>query len=204
MTTVRTYPKAGIWLCLSLCALLLSGCLTRKNALPPSGATPARGQKARTTIRTDASAAPKDVRPVGRGLLEGYAQVLGVRTDELRSPALYAYIDDWMGIPHRTGGTDRRGVDCSAFVGMVMRDVYGKSAPRASKEMADDIKRKYERQLEEGDLVFFSFGRRDIDHVGIYLHNNKFVHVSTSKGVIISDLHDSWYYKYFTRAGSLN
>lgn len=107
-----------------------------------------------------------------------------------------------MGVPHRTGGTDRKGMDCSAFVGMVMRDVYGKQVPRASREIAEGIKRKYERQLEEGDLVFFSFGRRTIDHVGIYLQNNKFVHVSTSKGVIISDLHDSWYYQYFTRAGT--
>jgi lipoprotein Spr len=50
--------------------------------------------------------------------------------------------------------------------------------------MADGIKRKYENQLVEGDLVFFSFGKKSIDHVGLYLRNNKFVHVSTSKGVI--------------------
>lgn len=197
----RYVPLLG---CLSLSALLLSSCLTRKNALPPDrtvASTPYK-KKTRGAILTDATTSPRDVN-AGSRLLEGYAEVLGVTPNQLQTVALYRYIDEWMGTPHRSGGIDRRGLDCSAFVGMVMRDVYGKSVPRVSKDIAGQIKRKYERQLKEGDLVFFSFGRREIDHVGIYLHNNKFVHVSTSKGVIISDLHDSWYYKYFTRAGSV-
>lgn len=197
----RYVPLLG---CLSLSALLLSSCLTRKNALPPDrtvASTPYK-KKTRGAILTDATTSPRDVN-AGSRLLEGYAEVLGVTPNQLQTVALYRYIDEWMGTPHRSEGIDRRGLDCSAFVGMVMRDVYGKSVPRVSKDIAGQIKRKYERQLKEGDLVFFSFGRREIDHVGIYLHNNKFVHVSTSKGVIISDLHDSWYYKYFTRAGSV-
>ncbi len=202
---VYRHPTVKLSGFLLLATLLLSGCLTRKNALPPDRAvtsTPYK-KKVKETIATDASTSPRDVR-TGHRLLDGYAQVLGVSPVELKSAELYAYIDQWMGTPHRSGGMDRRGLDCSAFVGMVMRDVYGKSVPRVSKEMAGQIKRKYERQLQEGDLVFFSFGRREIDHVGIYLHNNKFVHVSTSRGVIISDLHDTWYYKYFKRAGSVH
>ncbi|HIX54669.1 MAG TPA: C40 family peptidase, partial [Candidatus Sphingobacterium stercoripullorum] len=62
---------------------------------------------------------------------------------------------------------------------------------------------KKERQLSEGDLVFFSFGGRNIDHVGMYLHNGKFVHVSTSKGVIISNLKEQWYHKYFKFGGQI-
>lgn len=194
---------AGLLYCLMAAAISLSGCLTRKNALPTGGISPHTSHKhaSKGAILTDASSAPKDVR-AGKQLLEGYATVLGVPVDELQRAELYGFIDDWMGVPHRTGGTDRRGLDCSAFVGLVMREVYDKNVPRASKDMADHIKRKYEQQLQEGDLVFFSFGRRTIDHVGIYLHNHKFVHVSTSRGVIISDLRDPWYYKYFTRAGT--
>lgn len=190
--------------CLILTTLLLSGCLTRKNALPPnhtSTSAPSR-QPTKGTILTDASSAPRGVL-AGNQLLESYANVLGVSADELQQPGLYNVIDDWMGIPHRTGGSDHRGLDCSAFVGLVMREVYDKDVPRISADIARHIKRKYERQLTEGDLVFFSFGRRGIDHVGIYLHNHKFVHVSTSRGVIISDLRDPWYYKYFTRAGAV-
>lgn len=204
------YIRVSLLGCFSLSIFLLTGCLTRKNALPPDRAVTSTAYKkkakdrkgAKGTILTDASTSRKDVR-AGNRLLEGYAEVLGVAPGQLETAALYSYIDEWMGTPHRSGGTGRQGLDCSAFVGLVMQDVYGKSVPRVSKDMANHIKRKYERQLQEGDLVFFSFGRREIDHVGIYLHNNKFVHVSTSKGVIISDLHDSWYYKYFTRAGSV-
>ncbi|SFC11129.1 lipoprotein Spr [Parapedobacter composti] len=195
---MRTRVGFSLWLVLG--SLLLSGCLTRKNALPTHrpNRTAAKG-----VIATDASSAPRGIHTSRAGLLNSYAQVLGVHPRELQNAALYQYIDDWMGVPHRTGGTDRRGVDCSAFVGMLMREVYGKSLPRVSRDMAEQVKRKYERQLREGDLVFFSFSRKNIDHVGIYLHNRKFVHVSTTKGVIISDLHDTWYYKYFTRAGSV-
>ena len=69
--------------------------------------------------------------------------------------------------------------------------------------MAEDVKRKFEKDLKEGDLVFFDFDGQKFNHVGIYLQNNKFVHASTSKGVIVSDLKDPWYYKYFSRAGSV-
>lgn len=188
--------------------LLLSSRLTRRNALPPGtehGTTykrPERTRGERNRILTDATQAPKDV-AVSRNLLESYAEVLGVDAHELGNPQLYQLIDEWMGVPHRLGGTDRRGLDCSAFVVMVMQDVYGKSLPRTSRDMAQLVKRKYERQLREGDLVFFSFGKSDVDHVGIYLNNSKFVHVSTSRGVIISDLRDTWYYRYFTRAGTV-
>ena len=184
--------------------ILFSGCLTRKNALPSDGryASISRKHAPEGAILTDASSAPKGVR-AGNHLLASYASVLGVPVTELQRAELYRFINDWMGVPHRTGGNDHRGLDCSAFVGLVMREVYDTDVPRVAKDMAKHIKRKNERQLREGDLVFFSFGRRSIDHVGIYLHNHKFVHVSTSKGVIISDLRDAWYHTYFTRAGTV-
>ncbi|MEC3879869.1 C40 family peptidase [Parapedobacter sp. 10938] len=203
MNSHLTYRHSVGLLCCLLAAITFSGCLTRKNALP-SGKTVThtpRKHASKGSILTDASSAPKNVR-TGKQLLESYASVLGVPTGELQRPELYRFIDDWMGVPHRTGGTNHRGLDCSAFVGLVMQEVYNMEVPRTSKDMAEHIKRKYERQLREGDLVFFSFGRRNIDHVGIYLHNHKFVHVSTSKGVIISDLRDPWYYPYFTRGGT--
>jgi lipoprotein Spr len=136
-------------------------------------------------------------------LLTSYAEVLGVDPGELKDIRLYAFIDEWMGVPHRLGGQTKVGIDCSAFISQLFNEVYQKPLARSSYDMADEIKRKYENQLIEGDLVFFSFGKKNIDHVGLYLRNNKFVHVSTSKGVMISDLHESWFYKYFVRAGSV-
>jgi cell wall-associated NlpC family hydrolase len=108
-----------------------------------------------------------------------------------------------MGVPHRSGGMDKKGVDCSGFTTILEKAIYDRVIPRTAKSMAESVKRKYEEDLKEGDLVFFDFQGQKFSHVGVYLHNNKFVHASTSKGVIISDLKDPWYYKYFSRAGSI-
>lgn len=135
--------------------------------------------------------------------MRDYADLLEVNVHKLKNEYLYQLINEWMGTPYAYGGASKRGIDCSSFAGLVMNEVYGKTLPRSSEEQAKVIKRKYERQLKEGDLVFFSFGSSRINHVGIYLQNGKFVHASTSKGIIISNLRDSWYYKAFRRAGTV-
>jgi len=151
-------------------------------------------------IITDASKS----RIVNTGSIkERYAALLNVKEKDLDNEKLYRFIDSWIGVPHRTGGTDKKGVDCSAFTGLLEMEVYNRALPRTARSMAEEVRRKYENDLKEGDLVFFDFDGQKFSHVGVYLHNNKFVHASTSKGVIISDLKDSWYYKYFSRAGSI-
>lgn len=151
-------------------------------------------------IITDASKS----KPVLSGSIkERYASLLNVKEKDLDNEKLYRFIDSWAGVPHRTGGMDKKGVDCSGFTTILEKEVYNRSVPRTAFSMADAVKRKYEEELQEGDLVFFDFNGQKFSHVGVYLHNNKFVHASTSKGVIISDLKDPWYYKYFSRAGSV-
>src|SRR5690606_41924860 len=117
------YIRVSLLGCFSLSIFLLTSCLTRKNALPPNRTVTAKG-----TILTDATTSRKDVR-TGNRLLEGYAEVLGVAPSQLKTAALYRYIDEWMGTPHRSGGVSRHGLDCSAFVGLVMRDVYVNAVP---------------------------------------------------------------------------
>ena len=55
----------------------------------------------------------------------------------------------------------------------------------------------------EGDLLFFTSNRskRKVAHVGIYLKNGKFIHASTSKGVIVSSLNEQYYTQYRLRGG---
>ena len=65
------------------------------------------------------------------------------------------------------------------------------------------IKRKYEEELQEGDLVFFDYDGKKFSHVGVYLQNGYYVHASSTKGVIIVKLHDPYTYKYFSRCGSV-
>ncbi len=142
--------------------------------------------------------------PMSSGsLTERYASLLNVKEKELNNEKLYRFIDNWMGVPYRSGGMDKKGVDCSGFTSILEMEIYKRTIPRIAKSMAEIVKRKYEEDLKEGDLVFFDFQGQKFSHVGVYLHNNKFVHASTSKGVIISDLKDPWYYTYFSRGGSI-
>jgi len=136
-------------------------------------------------------------------ITERYSALLGVRESEVKNTKLYRFIDDWMGVPHLSGGTTKGGADCSGFTSVLQKEIYGLSVPRTAKDMAEFVKRKFEGELKEGDLVFFDFNGRKFNHVGVYLQNSRFVHVSTSKGVIVSNLKDSWYYKYFSRCGTV-
>lgn len=186
--------------------LFLGSCLPRQATVTPTAERhPVRSDNNRPVL-TDASDAIRNANSRDNSphsIRETYAEVLGVAPRELKNTSLYELIHEWMGVPHRLGGQTKNGIDCSAFVTIAMKEIYGKEVPRTAAQMANQVKRKYERQLQEGDLVFFSFGNRQIDHVGIYLVNGKFVHVSTSKGLIISRLQDNWYYKYFQRAGPI-
>lgn len=134
---------------------------------------------------------------------ERYSALLGVSEREIKNEKLYKFIDNWMGVPNVSGGMDKKGIDCSAFTLLLEREIFDKSLPRTARQMAEAVKRKFEDELQEGDLVFFDFSGQKFSHVGVYLKNNRFVHVSTSKGVIVSNLKDSWYYKYFSRCGAI-
>jgi lipoprotein Spr len=55
--------------------------------------------------------------------------------------------------------------------------------------------------MQEGDLLFFKIGSRHISHVAVYIGNGKFVHAASSKGVMISDLSEVYYKRYYFKAG---
>lgn len=131
------------------------------------------------------------------------SEILDVSKSALKNKKLYHFIIDWYGTPYKYGGNDQKGIDCSGFTNVLYKEIYNIQIPRISKDIAENIKRKYTADLKEGDLVFFSFGKTGtVNHVGIYLHNNKFVHASTSKGVIISNLTDPYYGDYLVKCGS--
>jgi cell wall-associated NlpC family hydrolase len=153
-------------------------------------------------ILTDASSARNQPRISGN-VRERYAALLDVPERKLKNKQLYKFIDEWMGTPYIIGGMSKDGVDCSGFTSILEKEIFDADLPRTARQMAEAVKRKYEEDLKEGDLVFFDLSGQKFSHVGIYLRNNKFVHASTSKGVIISDLKDPWYYKYFSRCGSI-
>lgn len=131
-----------------------------------------------------------------------YAEIMNVSKRDIQNGRLYSFIDFWMGTPYKFGGQDKDGVDCSGLVQLLEQQVYNVNIPRSTGQQINAIKRKYEDELNEGDLVFFDFDGKKFSHVGVYLQNGYVVHASTRKGVIIVKLKDPSLYKYFSRAGS--
>jgi len=121
----------------------------------------------------------------------------------LKSKDLYRFITDWTGVKYRLGGMDKKGIDCSGFAYLLERDIYGLTLPRRSKDQAEAVKKKSLGNLKEGDLIFFSFGGNEVDHVGVYLNSNFFVHASTSRGVVVDDLNLPVYQNAIVKTGTL-
>ncbi|WP_316752150.1 C40 family peptidase [Pedobacter gandavensis] len=121
---------------------------------------------------------------------------------QLKSKPLYRFINDWTGVRYRLGGMDKRGIDCSGFAFLLQKNIYGNELPRRSSDQAGVIRTKSVGQLKEGDLIFFSFGGRSVDHVGVYLNDNFFVHASTTRGVVVDDLTLPAYQRAMVKAGS--
>jgi cell wall-associated NlpC family hydrolase len=130
-------------------------------------------------------------------------EALGLRADRDDNVALYKEATTWLHIRHVDGGTSRNGTDCSFLVYSLYKSVYHKTIERNSAAMlTKNCKRINRNKLKEGDLVFFSTGGKfNVNHVGLYLKDNRFVHSSTSKGVIVSNLEEAYYRKTWVCGG---
>jgi lipoprotein Spr/probable lipoprotein NlpC len=98
---------------------------------------------------------------------------------------------------------DHDGIDCSGLSFLLQQQVYGINVPRTTGQQVQVIKRKYEEELQEGDLLFFDYDGKKFSHVGVYLQNGYYVHASSTRGVTITKLHDPYTYKYFSRCGTV-
>ncbi len=120
----------------------------------------------------------------------------------IRNKALYDFIKDWEGTPHRMGGNTQKGVDCSGLVCQLYTEVYQNPFhARRAQDMFKETEPLSIEELQEGDLVFFKINGRRIDHIGVYLHNHKFVHTSASKGVMVSSLEQAYFKQRFYKGG---
>lgn len=109
----------------------------------------------------------------------------------------------WLGTKYQYGGESSKGVDCSGLVMRVYKDVTGIKLPRDSRSQQAfciSLKRK---DLAVGDLVFFASkrGGSRVGHVGIYIGDDKFIHASTSRGVIISSLNEAYFVNHYHSSG---
>lgn len=131
-----------------------------------------------------------------------YFKSNGISINEDSDPKLYNAIFPLMGTPHRSR-TRNGGLDCSAFVKSVYQQTYETEIKGSSRDIHRKSKEVSKDYLREGDLLFFTIGSSQVNHVGIYLNNNKFVHVSEEKGVTIDDMSDKYYVEHFFQAGRI-
>jgi len=172
------FAKQYVLIFLMICLILCTSCVTRrfeKYSTPPLSANT-------TNILTTR---------------------YGIQVTQKDNQVLYNTITQWLGAPYQRGGNSIRGTDCSGFAGNIYQTVYRKNIARSSADILRLNCSKISRQnLREGDLVFFATGvTKKISHVGIYLKDGKFAHASTSKGVIISNLNETYYRKRWVSGG---
>lgn len=112
----------------------------------------------------------------------------------------------YIGTPYKWGGVNRSGMDCSGLLYVSFKSA-GMDIPRTSAMQSEGGGKVKFGKLRPGDLVFFAMGRkrRKITHVGLVteVRGNKdvrFIHASSSLGVIETNIHTDYYTKKFRKA----
>jgi cell wall-associated NlpC family hydrolase len=112
---------------------------------------------------------------------------------DLHSPVtdiLLARFEAWEGVPHRTGGQDRAGIDCSGLVQIVFREAFGLELPRTSREQSLAGEGVDASDMRPGDLVYFA--EKAGGHVGVVVDAERFLHASATVGVTVSEFDGYW------------
>jgi lipoprotein Spr len=132
-----------------------------------------------------------------------YYSFNSLQPDSTVTPYLYYQVYDWIGTKYKYSGCTKNGIDCSGFVSELYRNVYCIDLPGGSSDIWSKVNPIEKSDLMEGDILFFKIKKGQISHVGIFLGNNKFAHASVKKGVMISDLEEEYYKKYFFKGGRI-
>lgn len=102
----------------------------------------------------------------------------------------------WLGTPYRHGGQDGRGVDCSGLVRSIMEE-FGVELPRTASDQSRIGRPVEAGEARAGDLVFFRIGSR-VNHVGVLLGPDRFLHASRSRGVVVTPLDEPYFARRLT------
>ena len=145
-------------------------------------------------------------------LISGLAFSCGsMRTLTPKNPAsvIIKEASGYLGVPYKWGGLSRQGLDCSGLVKLAFSKA-GISVPRTTEGLMEAGKRVKLKKVKPGDLLFFALSEKknQVTHVGIVTKKQRgqmpeFIHASTSKGVVNSDLKLKYYKEGFRQARRL-
>src|SRR4051812_7858347 len=111
--------------------------------------------------------------------------------------------ESYLGVPYSSGGQSRAGMDCSGFIRQVFEEAFGQQLPHSSAKVFRMGKRVEKSDLRPGDLVFFK-NHGAIDHSGIYMGANYFIHSASSVGVAYSTLDAPYFNSHYAGARRLS
>ena len=197
------------WLLLLLSILILplnSGCSSSKGTSSLSTSSN-RNIKRSNGSSKDGVSDSRIEKPSNYSSLAKACKKLGVSQSKVNNKNLYIVSAQWIGTSYKYGGMSASGVDCSGLTNIIVKKVYGKSLSRSSAGIySNDVNKIGKSKIKEGDLVFFrTDGKKSStpNHVGIYLNDDKFIHASTSKGVIVSSMSQQYYVTNYIGAGRI-
>jgi lipoprotein Spr len=159
---------------------------------------------AQNTNQTPSNSNPKaEVSDPDNLASQFFSQVMGVAISTTSNTKMYQFIYDWLGTPYRLGGDSKRGIDCSGFAYKLYDKTFNTIIGSNSRNIFSMVNPISKVDLKEGDLVFFKIHSKSISHVGVYIGDNKFAHASSSRGVMISNLDEPYWQKYFYKGGRI-
>lgn len=127
-------------------------------------------------------------------------------TSKSKADNIIDYAQQFKGVKYKWGGTTKKGMDCSGLI-YTSFTANNVQLPRVSRDMAKRGTKINLKNVHKGDLLFFKTGknkRNDINHVGLIVdirdNDIKFIHSTTSKGVIVSGLNETYWLKAFIEA----
>lgn len=176
---------------LLLALLLLSGCaLVNSNAVLPSHRSSEYSKKETPKEKSSSKKSPKSTstKKSTESKETKSTEKKGSASPKKSEVTVLKAAQSYLGVRYKFGGTTRKGLDCSGLIWRVQQDIGNDKAVRlSSSAMYKKGKPVSRSNLKVGDLCFFG-PRKKVNHVGIYIGNNRFIHASSSKGVCYSTL----------------
>lgn len=178
------------WVCLLSSLILLTlgvGCAKKIQPLEPVAVGHEKFDP-HTQPLSSLSPQPDSQLPSSRSLASKYSDRL--KNDTPVSDILLSQYQIWKKVPHRVGGLDHRGIDCSGLLMTIFQDVFDYDLPRTSREQSQVGSAVSVSQRRPGDLLFFK--DRGLDHIGVVVDENLFLHTSSKRGVTLSKFDSYW------------